>query len=133
MKNLYVVLRNFLLFFFLVNVFSGVSITQGLFGKVLVGLIFGVLMALVPTILAFFKLPVNFGGSFLLSLVICFIYFFLIKIQFLALGSIGGTTVNWGISGVKPWVLDDLTTLVVVSITSALLSVWLDYISSKRK
>lgn len=131
----YVVIRNSLLFFFLISVFeSGINISQGLFGKIMLGVFFGLIMVSVPFLLGFFKMPDNFWAMMLLGIVLSFLYFFLLKSGFLGLVTFADRTViDWGISGIAPLVLDDISTLVVISVTSALTSAGLDNLSGNKK
>lgn len=133
MKAIPTIIRSLLLFFFFASIFSGVSITQGLIGKIAAGVIYGLIIFSVPMVLGFFKLPDNFGAMFLLATIMSFIYFFLIKIGLLGLGSIGATTIDWGVSWIATTRLDDLTTLVTVAVVTALASTWLEKTSIIKK
>lgn len=132
MRGIYLVLRNFLVFFFLVSIFNGVSIIQGLIGTILVGIIFGILMMLVPAILAFFKIKPNFWSTLLLGIIVAFIFFFLMRMGFLGIGTIGSTEINWGAPGLGVLRMDDLTTLVVISLVSALATVGMEALSGDK-
>ena len=81
--------------------------------------------------LTFLKIPVNTGSMILMSVVLSFTFFFLMSNGLLGLGEITGTTIDLGFIKIP---LDATGTLVLVSLSAALTSVWLDKISGvKRK
>ena len=134
MKNIYILIRNFLLFYFLEEIFNGISISQGLLGKLFIAFIFGFVMMIVPNMLTFFKISVNAGSMFLMSLVLAFLFFFLLSNGLFGVARITSSSINLGLDGSPSLNLDQTGTLMLVSIVSALLSVWLDKISGiKRK
>ncbi len=97
MKFLYEVIINALLFYFFLNFFNGINIA-GSNNNILInigsGLLFGLLIASIPSILKFFKVPVNNGATFLMALIVIFIFMFILQQGIFGLGSIGQTTIN---------------------------------------
>lgn len=99
MQFVYRTILNALIFYFIVNLFSpGIAIAGGsnLGMNLLCGLLFGMLMAVVPFVLGFFKLPNSTAAEMLLSLVIIFGFFFLLSIGFAGLGQIRPTVISLG-------------------------------------
>lgn len=133
MKEVYVTLRNMLLFFFIVAVFSGTIIVRNntVADKVIVGLVFGLVMAFLPMILKFFKLPVNTGSLLLVGIVFSFLFYFLglYVIEFI---SITGGRVDVGISDLDFTFEDKTVALVVLSVTSAFLSIVLETLGKQK-
>lgn len=136
MKDVYVILRNMLLFFFLVAIFDGtiVVMENTVVDKTLVGLGFGLVMMLLPNMLKFFKLPVNNGSMLLLGVIVSFAFYF-VGLYLMDFVAITGNYVNLGISDINIKFEDRTVALVVLSVTSALASVFLDTMSKggKRK
>jgi hypothetical protein len=129
MKNLYVVIVNALLFFFIVQIVNGIRISNGtVISTIFVGLLFGLTMMMVPIILRFFKISVTTGSRMLLALVLSFLFFFLIHTGFASIGKITGSTINFGI-GDPIKLAGSLETLMVASIVSALSSIGLQRLS----
>jgi hypothetical protein len=133
MKQVYIVIRNMLLFFFLVAIFSGnIRINDNtVLDKTLVGLAFGVAMMALPNLLKFMKLPVNFGALLLVGLVTSFTFFF-VCLYVLEIITIGQGIVNVGISDLEITLQDRTMALVVLSAVSALLSVSLESMSKSK-
>lgn len=133
MKEVYVTLRNMLLFFFIVAVFSGTIIVRNntVADKVIVGLVFGLVMAFLPMMLKFFKLPVNTGSLLLVGIVFSFLFYFLglYVIEFI---SITGGRVDVGISDLDFTFEDKTVALVVLSVTSAVLSIVLETLGKQK-
>lgn len=131
-KNAYIVAINALLFFFIINAVNGVVIrTNSLLDKVFASLLFGLIILAVPFLLGFFKVTINFWSKFLLTTVICFAFFFLIYQKVIGIGSIVGSTINLGF-GLNPIVLDDVGTLIVAAVLSALLSAGLQVLGNHK-
>src|SRR5690606_4983292 len=100
MRQLFSVLLNLLIFFFLIGIFgSAISVVGGntVLNKVLVGLLFGVFMMLVPNILKFFKLPVNGGSQLLMGILVSFVFYFL-SLYILNFIMITGSRIDLGLS-----------------------------------
>jgi hypothetical protein len=133
MKFVYVTLVNMLLFFFIVTVFSGITVRGGSFlEKVWVGLLFGVFMAGVPHVLKFFKLAVSSGSLLLMGVVMSFIFFF-IGIYFLDLFNISRSTVDIGVSFIPEISLQDRTMAIVfLSLVSAIMSIGLEILGKQK-
>lgn len=107
MKFLYETIVFGLLFYFFLNLFSGIRIAganNSVLLNIAAGLLFGVLIASIPALLKFFKLPVNNGGVFLMALVLIFIFLFILQQGFFDLGDIRRTTIN-----LRPLVRQTLT------------------------
>jgi len=135
MKNVYVTLRNMMLFFFLVVIFGGaLRINNGkVLDEIIVALVFGVFMSFIPNILKFLKLPVNPGSMILMGVIVSFVFFFVGLYLFNFINIIGQTIVL-GISFLDPIVLPDKTfTLVVLSLVAAIFSIGLELMSQKNK
>lgn len=135
MRQLFSVLLNLLIFFFLIGIFgSAISVVGGntVLNKVLVGLLFGVFMMLVPNILKFFKLPVNGGSQLLMGILVSFVFYFL-SLYILNFIMITGSRIDLGLSFIQPIVLQDRTVaLVFFSLVSAVFSVGMDVLSKKK-
>lgn len=133
MRELYVTLRNMLLFFFIVAVFSGTIVVRDntVVDKILVGLAFGAVMASLPMLLKFFKLPVNTGSLLLVGIVFSFLFYFLglYVIEFI---TITGGTVDFGVSDLDYKFEDKTVALVVLSVTSAILSIVMESLSKQK-
>lgn len=135
MRNIYVILLNMLIFFFLVGVLNpaiGVTGNNSVVSKILVGLLFGVFMMLIPNVLKFLKLPVNGGSMLLMGIIVSFLFYFL-SIYLFQLIIVQAANINLGIPLVGPIVLGDRTVaLVFLSLVSAVLSIGLDAIGKKK-
>lgn len=131
MKKAYVVIVNALLFYYLVSIFNGVAIKgNSIISVTLVGIVFGLVMMSVPSILQFFKITNTTGAKLLLSLVLSFIFFFILHSGVGNIASIGKTTINLDLTKKAEIVLNSaLQTLVIVSILSAFASVGLQKLS----
>lgn len=87
MKDVYLTVRNGVLFYFVaILIGAGMTLPVSFAEKLFVGLIFGLVITLIPHILKFFKLPVNSGSVFLLCIIICFIYFMVMSYVFSLIG-----------------------------------------------
>ena len=95
---------------------------------VLIGLVFGAIMAYTPEVLAFFKISVNAWSSLLISIVLSFIFFFVAS-SLLGVIAFGATDTNLGFADVVLQLPDALSTLIFVSLISALGSVSLKQLS----
>lgn len=133
MKQVYIVIRNLLLFFFLVAIFAGtINVNDNtVLDKIIVGAVFGIVMMMLPNFLKFLKIPVNTGSLLLIGVIASFLFFFLglYVIEFI---SITGGSVNFGISDLTFTLKDKTVALVVLSVTSAVLSVVLETMSKSK-
>jgi len=130
MRNLYIVIVNALLFFFIVKVVNGVHISDGILAAVIIAaLIFGGLMLSVPALLKFFKMNVNVWSKLLLSIVLSFIFFFMIYNGVLGIGSISRSEISLGLGIGSALVLDSITTLIFASLASGISSAGLDWLA----
>jgi len=76
MKDLYLVVRNTIIFYFIIILAgSTLNLPASFAEKIFLGVSFGVVITLIPHILKFFKLPVNSGSILLLCIIISFIFF----------------------------------------------------------
>lgn len=135
MRKVYVVLRNMLLFFFLVEVFAGALVVNRgtVIDKILVGIVFGIFMMLIPNILKFFKMPLNSGTLMLVGVIVSFMFFF-VGIYVLQIITVAPKAVDLGIAFVQPIQLTDKTVaLVFLSLVSAISSIGMEIISGKSK
>jgi hypothetical protein len=130
MKQAYLVLRNALIFFFIVSVVGGIAITGAALGKILLAVFFGILMMIVPSILQFFKINVNTGSKLLMSIVLSFLFFFLL---YTGLGGVttfsAVTYLDLGLGAGSVIVMEKVGLLIFLSLVSALASVGMDRLS----
>lgn len=135
MRKLFTILINLLIFFFLLGIFNNAfSIVGGdtVVNKLIIGLIFAVLMAIVPNIIKFFKVEVNTASTFLVSLLLSFIFYYL-SIYILGLISVNLTTIDLGISFIHPIDLKDRTVaLLFLTAVSTLFSVLMEDLRDRR-
>lgn len=128
----YVVLRNALLFFFIVTAIDGIIIAGGtLAEKIIVALVYGLLIMFIPFLLGFFKITKNFWSQMLMAVIISFIFFFLMYNGAFGIGSIRGGVTDIGIANMVLR-LDAIGTLIVASLSSALASIGLDSLSRSK-
>lgn len=128
--RIYEVIINLLLFYFLTSVVNGVAVREGnLLSTILVGVVFGVLMAAVPNILQFFKITVNVWSSILIAVVLSFIFMFVLSTLGIAVFS--AATIDLGIPGLVITLNDPITSLLFLSVLSAVLSVGLKQLGKR--
>jgi len=124
-----------LVFFFLITVFGAGNILRdsSLANTIGIGLVYGILMMLIPNILKFLKLPVNTGSLILMAILISFLFFFT-GLYILGIFTVpAGGVIDFGIAFISPLVMADRTVaLVVLTIFSALASVGLEVLSKAR-
>lgn len=138
MKNIFTVVLNMLLFFFIVGVLSPAITVKGfiagtsVLNSVIIGLIFGIFMMLIPNILKFFKLPINNGSLFLMGIIVSFAFFFL-GIYLFNFISVNATSVDLGVPLLTSIRLQDRTVaLVFLSIVSTALSIGMEVLNKKK-
>ena len=140
MHKVFTVILNMLIFFFLVVVLSPNIQVGSVFGipansvvnSVLVGLIYGILIMLVPNFLKFIKLPDNGGAMVLMAIIVSFLFFF-VGIYIFGFVGVNNQPVNLGITLVGPILLQDRTVaLVFLSIVSAVVSVGMGMLNKKK-
>lgn len=132
MKFIYTTVINALLFFFMVNIFNGIRIGDGTVAVTIVaGLVFGVFIAAIPTILKFFKLPVTSASTFLVALIVIFIFLFLLYSQFLGMGSLTGTNVLLASGGARIN-LGAVQTMVAATVFTSLAVLGLEALSKQK-
>jgi hypothetical protein len=86
MQKIYLVIRSALVFFFVISLIDeGLAITGRTGGKIVLSLVFGALMLLIPYILGFFKITINFWSSMLMGILIALVY---ILIMYLGIGQL---------------------------------------------
>ncbi|BCX14195.1 MAG: hypothetical protein KatS3mg085_727 [Candidatus Dojkabacteria bacterium] len=131
---LYVTLRNTLLFFFLISLFQDTIAVRNntMVDKIFVGLLFGLLMASLPIILKFFKLPVNAGSLILIGVVAAFLFYFVgfYLTEFLTVASNG--VVETGIESLDFRMEDRTVAFMVLSVVSATLSMIMETLSQSK-
>lgn len=131
-KFIYLVLRNGLLFYFFVTIINGIRIADNnVSSNIIAGLLFGILMASVPSILKFFKLPVTSASYMLMALVVSFVFFFILYSEVAGLGAIGRSDINLGLGG-APIRLLEVQTMVVATVLTALSVAGLEALSKSR-
>jgi hypothetical protein len=134
MKNVYKTLVNLLAFFFIVSLFINVLIIKGgndFSNVILPALIFGVLVAALPSILNFFKIKESTGALLLGGLVVNFIYYF-VGYYALDFFTIATGRVKFGFEALTLNIDDTTLGLIVVSLVSAALSVILEALSKRK-
>lgn len=124
-KNIHLLLRNLFIFITVATIVSGINVRNGAFGYIVTGAIFGLAMMFVPSIIKFFKLPVNFAAQILIGTLVSIIVFF--SYRYLVLGFIDftGTVIGGNIGGLieLPRVeLDKLGTVLYGALLATLLS-----------
>lgn len=128
--RLYEVIINLLLFYFVTSVINGVTIREGnLLSTIIVGIVFGVLMAAVPQMLGFFKINVNTWASLLLSIMLSFIFLFILSTLGIALFT--AATIDLGLPGLIITLNDGISSLLFLSVLIALFSVGLKQLGKK--
>ena len=133
MRNIYIAFRNLLVFVFVVSVFGIESILKDTSVQTLIGagLIYGILVMLIPNILKFFKLPVNNGSIFLVNLLLSCLFFFS-GIYILGLFEVtAGRTVDFWIAQVV--IADRTIALVVLSMFSGVISTGMEILRQSRR
>lgn len=73
LKKIGDIIVNLLLFWVLASNMPGISSPNGSIGFFIAGLLYGVLIVLLPEVLRFFKFPKNFWGRFLIGTALTFI------------------------------------------------------------
>jgi hypothetical protein len=133
MKNVYTVLVNGLLFFFIITVVNGVQLTNGsLLGKIIVSLVFGLLIMFIPSILKALKINDSTGARLLLTLVISFIFFFVLYSGIGGIARVTGSTIDLGLGAGSIIALPGaLETLIAVAVLSALASAGLQSLEKR--
>lgn len=126
-------IQSILIFFFVWAIFrKSMIIGGGLFvDEFAVALIFGIICAFTPNFLKFFKLPVNTGSTFLITVILTFLYLFF---QFSVFNVINltGQSINLGFDFLGELVIQDKTyALVSMSLMLSLLSVLMDFLRKK--
>ncbi len=130
--KIYEVIINLLIFYFLESVVNGVTIREGnLIASIILGLIFGLLMASVLRMLQFFKISVNVWSSLLLSIIVSFVFFFILYTGVGGVAIFGPSTIDFGISGLVLVLPDALSTLLFLSLISAITSVGLKQLAKR--
>lgn len=134
MSKLNVVIQNFLVLFF-AFAFLGDSIIVGsgmFIDKFYMAIFYGVIIALTPNILKFFKLPVNLGSLFLISLIVTFIFLFLMISVFNSV-NLTGRPINSGIELLNSLQLkDESFALVIISLVVSLGSIFMAYLKKLK-
>lgn len=133
MKNLYTVLVNALLFFFIISVVNGVQLYNGsLLARVVVSLVFGLVIMVIPSILKALKINDSTGARLLLTLVLSFVFFFVLYSGVGGIARIVGSTIDLGLGAGSIIVLPGaLETLIAVAVLSALASAGLQSLEKK--
>ena len=140
MQKIFTVILNMLIFFFLVVVLSPNIQVGSVFGiaansvvnSVLVGLIYGLLIMLVPNFLKFLKLPDNGGAMILMGIIVSFIFFF-VGIYIFGFVGVNYQPVNLGLALVSPIILQDRTVaLVFLSVVSAVVSIGMGMLNKRK-
>lgn len=134
MKNVYNWALGFFVFFFLVAIFAPImSFTRwGDFdGRFISAFLFGIVVAMLPTILGFFKIKENNGALFLIGSMVNFIFYFLgyYALNLFEIAERG--TVAFFHSSLRVTVEDKVLALFLISLLSSVIIVSLQSISRK--
>lgn len=136
MKNVYKAFVNIFIFYFLVSLFNGVLgiLMPGAntFVVILIpAIIYGILVAALPTILGFFKIKENTGALLLGGVVVNFLFYFLGHYVF-RIFAINGGNIVLGIPALAIRVDDQTLGLLIISLLSSLVSVGIEAMSKKK-
>ncbi|MEO6728678.1 MAG: hypothetical protein ABIM99_02025 [Candidatus Dojkabacteria bacterium] len=140
MQKVFTVILNMLIFFFLVVILSPNIVVGSVFGiaansvvnSILIGLIYGVLIMLVPNFLKFLKLPDNGGAMILMGIIVSFIFFF-VGLYIFGFVGVNNQPVNLGLALVSPIILQDRTVaLVFLSVVSAVVSIGMGMLNRNK-
>ena len=126
-------IQNVLIFFFVWAIFrKTVIIGGGIFiDELSVALVFGLIAAFTNNVLKFFKLSVNLGSTFLITLILTFLYLFLQMSVFNVI-NLTGQGINLGIELLGEIQIQDKTyALVLLTILLSSLSVLMEYLKKK--
>ena len=93
-KNIYVLIRNLMLAWVIIDVLSGVTIDRGPIGYLIVCGFFGLLRVMLPNILRFFKFAVNFWGKLIIGSLFTFAYLALFHSIFTGIIEFGKTYIG---------------------------------------
>ncbi|MBN1915846.1 hypothetical protein JW796_02505 [Candidatus Dojkabacteria bacterium] len=124
-KNIHLFLRHLFIFITVAATIGGIHVRNGAFGYIVTGAIFALAMMFVPSVIKFFKLPVNFSAQILIGTLVSILIFF--SYRYLVLGFIdfGGTVLGGNVGGLVelPRVeLDKLGTVLYGALIASLLS-----------
>ncbi len=78
-ERIFNIIINFLLFWVVTDIFSGITIKEGLVGYIICGGMFGVAMLTVVPLIKFFTLPLKLVSVLILSAMISIMVFFLLN------------------------------------------------------
>ncbi len=127
LARVYKISVNALLFYFVVDVIDGVSVSgDNLSLKVLVSLLFGFLMWAVIPILEFFKITINTWSMLLMGMVLSFGFLLVLYSGILGIGAIGPSRIDLGIINGSIIMLDTMGTLVFSAVITGASSVVMD-------
>ncbi|MCA9385580.1 hypothetical protein KC717_02945 [Candidatus Dojkabacteria bacterium] len=92
---------NFLVFFLAVTLLPGIEVNKGLEGYLVAGLIYVAFVLLLPRIIEFFKVNVNFWSFLMFGSVLSIGYFYLMKYIFVSYLLIGTFSSNEALLGIQ--------------------------------
>jgi hypothetical protein len=127
MKKLFVVIQNMLVFFFVMNILSPAIQVNGIVGltqvinSVFVGILYGLFIMLVPNLIKFLKMKVQTTSLYMMTILVSFIFFFLLRYSFNLIVLKGGNVTI--IPGFVISLADQTVTIVFLSVIIALVSV----------
>lgn len=78
-RKVFKIVLNFLLFWVITDMFSGIEVLEGLLGYVVCGGLFGIAMMAVIPLIRFFTLPVKFISVFLIAVMLSVVVFFILN------------------------------------------------------
>jgi len=79
-RKIFSIVLNFMLFWIITDIFTGIDINEGILGYIVCGGLFGIIMLVVVPIIRFFTLPVKFITILLISLMLSVIIFFFMNV-----------------------------------------------------
>lgn len=132
-RAIYVVIRDTLLFLFVISLADGVIIVgDTVLSRVVVALIFGALMAALPSLIRFFKFRPTITAMLIAALVVSLAYTFALYMGIGEFTIFTGSVINWGVGAESILRIDAMGTFLFVGIVSAIAAVGLDVLSEAR-
>lgn len=93
-EKIYKIAVNILVFWVVIDFFSGITVKEGLLGYLVCGGIFGLAMLIVAPLIRFFTLPVKFITLFLIGIMVSIMIFFIMSVGVFFIDFSDGTIVG---------------------------------------
>lgn len=137
LKNLENTIVNMLLFWVLTLTMPGIDSPNGSIGYFVGGLLYGILMVLLPEVLRFFKFPKNFWGRFLIGSALTFMLvmglnFFTPDLLVVNAGYVGDFNLVWYSTPKLITLGSPLAVGVFISVILNLCSIILDFLKKGK-